>query len=106
MRGLTILLLVGIVCASASLAQSRKHYVIEDNPEFDALDFTLTATSGSYQISPTNNTHPINIYGNVAEEAVAPEFSYHLDQRVNYVSFDLQEANQVGHILVFVWWRF
>jgi len=91
MRGLTVSLLVGILFASASLAQQRKHYIIEDNHDFDYLDFTLNATSGSYQISPTHNPNPINIYGNLAEGAIEPEFTSRLDQRTNYVSFNLQE---------------
>jgi len=82
--------------ASAGYAQVKKHYTIEDDDQFDALVFTLTATSGSYFISPTSNPNPINIYGNLSEESIEPEFDAQTNQRVNYVSLNFKETKDQG----------
>ena len=69
----------------------RKQFVVEDDDNFDEVNFTLEATSGTYFISPTHNPNPINIYGKISTESYNPEFRNHLQNRVNYVNLNLQE---------------
>ena len=73
------------------MAQLRKQFVVEDDDNFDEVNFTLEATSGTYFISPTHNPNPINIYGKISTESYNPEFTNHLQNRVNYVNLNLQE---------------
>lgn len=68
--------------------------MVEDDNGFDQVDFTLTATSGSYFISPTHNSNPVNIYGKVFTAASNPNFQHHTRDRINYVNLNLQENSQ------------
>ncbi len=92
-RGL-LLVITGLLVSSISIAQLRKQFVVEDDSNFDEVDFTLTATSGSYFISPTHNSNPINIYGKVFTETSNPNFQHHTRDRINYVNLNLQEDGE------------
>lgn len=76
------------------MAQLRKQFVVEDDDNFDEVIFTLTATSGTYFISPTHNPNPVNIYGKIFTETSNPDFQYHTKGRVNYINLNLQENSE------------
>jgi len=92
-RGLLIVI-IGFIMSSMCMAQLRKQFVVEDDNGFDQVDFTLTATSGSYFISPTHNSNPVNIYGKVFTETSNPNFEHYTRGRINYVNLNLQENSE------------
>jgi len=89
-RGYLFFLVVSFGLVSVALCQSKRQYIIENATDYDLVDFTLTATSGSYNISPTHSDNPINIFGKTSEGTVDPEFNHYLENRINFVILDLQ----------------
>lgn len=77
-------------------AQSGNHYRVDENKNIEALEFTLTASSGSCVIKPSTSTHPINIFGNPENEKVTPAFNTWREKDIQKVSFVLQPNEPLG----------
>lgn len=81
---------------SITLAQLKQFYSIQDDGTYDAIDFTLTATSGTCFISPGTSTVPLKIYGNPDFERINPHFQSWVNGKTNYVDLVLEEYNSSG----------
>ena len=87
------LLLSGLVLPS--FAQEANHYRVDKNKNVEALNFTLTAASGSCIIKPSSSNHPVNIFGNPENDKVTPTFKTWMEKDIQQVSFVLQQ-NEPG----------
>ena len=81
---------------NASFAQLKQFYTVPDDGNFDAINFTLSATSGTCQIRSEANSIPLNIYGNPDFEKINPNFQSWIDDRVNFVDLTLEDYNTTG----------
>jgi hypothetical protein len=87
---------VVLSCLIPSLfAQEANHYRVDENQNVEALNFTLTAASGSCIIKPSSSKHPVNIFGNPENEKVTPSFKTWMEEDIQQVSFVLQQ-NEPG----------
>lgn len=80
--------------SSALFAQVKKHYQIEDTGEYSEVHFSLKASSGSCQISPTNNPNPVSVYGMVIDDKVEPRFRTQNIGPVNHVTLSVNDNAQ------------
>ncbi len=70
----------------SSYGQIKKYYTVENSNSFDKVDLTLSGGSGTCYIRPTQNQHPVNIYGNSAYNALIPSCESVLDNRTQRVN--------------------
>ncbi len=82
--------------AYVSEAQLKKFYSLPDDGTFDAINFTLNATSGSCYIRSEAGKVPLNIYGNPDFEKINPNFHNWVDDRTNHVDLTLEDYNSSG----------
>ena len=80
----------------ASFAQLKQFYSISDDGTYDAINFTLSATSGSCYIRSNASQLPLNIYGNPDFEKINPNFQSWVEERTNYVNLNLEDYNSSG----------
>lgn len=82
------ILLLGLVglMELSSYGQIKKYYTVENSNSFDKVDLTLSGGSGTCYIRPTQNQHPVNIYGNSASNALIPSCESVLDNRTQRVN--------------------
>lgn len=89
-----------LVCLSfipiSIFAQTGKHYRVDENKHIEALEFTLSASSGSCIIKPSTGKHPINIFGNPENDKVTPTFKTWREKDIQKVSFILQPNEPLG----------
>ncbi len=78
------------------LAQNGRHYRVDETKNIEALEFTLTASSGSCTIKPSTSKHPINIFGDPENEKVTPAFKTWREEDIQKVSFVLQPNEPLG----------
>lgn len=81
---------------STTFAQLKPFYTIQDDGTFDAIHFTLTATSGTCHIMPKMSDVPMNIYGDPDFEKINPQFQSWTDNRMNFVDLLLEDYNSSG----------
>lgn len=71
-----VLLLVAIVGIAGinALAQTKKHFTVQDDDSCEKVYFTLKAASGTCEIRTRKGDYPINIMGNHNEEYITSDF--------------------------------
>ncbi len=77
-------------------AQNGNHYRVDENKNIEALEFTLSASSGSCTIKPSISKHPINIFGNPENDKVTPAFETWRENDVQKVNFVLRPNEPLG----------
>lgn len=85
-----------VLTTSISLAQLKQFYSIQDDGTYNAIHFTLTATSGTCFIHPEDTNIPLNIYGDPDFEKINPNFNSRVENRTNYVDLMLEDYNSSG----------
>ena len=85
-----------VLTTSISLAQLKQFYSIQDDSTYNAINFTLTATSGTCFIHPADTKIPLNIYGDPDFEKINPNFNSRVENRTNYVDLMLEDYNSSG----------
>ncbi len=92
----TLVCSIAALTCSVSLAQFKQFYSVSDDGTFDAITFTLNATSGSCYIKSDADRLPLNIYGNPDFEKINPNFQSWVENRTNFVNLDLEDYNTSG----------
>ncbi|MGK7395032.1 MAG: hypothetical protein ACNS62_10680 [Candidatus Cyclobacteriaceae bacterium M3_2C_046] len=78
-------------------AQNKRYFSIADDNEYDKVHLTLNAKSGSCFIKPSKNVNIVNIYSLESNQKYQPNLKSHINDRVQYVNFNLNE-NQKGNM--------
>ncbi|MDA1119207.1 MAG: hypothetical protein O2887_01720 [Bacteroidetes bacterium] len=78
------------------MAQLKQFYSIHNDGTYNAINFTLTATSGTCYIHPEDTEIPLNIYGDPDFEKINPNFHSQVTNGTNYVDLMLEDYNSSG----------
>lgn len=85
-----------IFCGIEGHCQLKKFYTVKNNVDYDTVDFTLKATSGTCFIKPSHHDDPLTIYGNPSFAEVNPSFTTQIISQTNYVNLWLEDYNKKG----------
>jgi len=96
MKGFILYSLVLTVCPLLAFAQTKRHYKVEDNSEYERVHFNLISPSGSCSLRPTKSDDPINIYGQHPEVLPEPTFVSHIVDNYKYVKLGVKEKEKSG----------
>ena len=93
---MTLVCSLAAMTCSVSVAQLKQFYSLPDDDTYDAINFTLSATSGSCYIRSDADKMPLNIYGNPDFSKINPNFQSSIKDRTNYVNLELEDYNSSG----------
>jgi len=91
MRRYLILLSLGVLCSTFSLAQVKKHFSVEKDKDFERINFSFELPSGTCYISPKQVSNPLNIYSNQDIENYNYKFDKWVRNKTYYIHLNLNE---------------
>jgi hypothetical protein len=81
-----------VTCAQ----DNKKYFSVENSTKFDKIDLTLSATSGSYKITPFSHSNLVNIYSTHQDQNIIPLFKTYDQNSTRYVDLNFKEENFAG----------
>ncbi len=96
MRESLLLLGIGIISTSLSVAQVKKQFSIEDNASVDRIDLNFGVNSGDCYIKASDTNEVLTVYGNRDHDSYSHSFNKDLEGRVCKIDLMLEDDKSAG----------
>lgn len=90
MRRYLIILSVGMICSNPSFSQLKKHFSLDEDNNFNRVNFSFSLPSGTCYISPKNEASLLNIYSTKELENYNSNITKWVDNKTCHVKLNLE----------------